>query len=184
MNKNTYMVVETAVLTAIAVLFELIATFVPIFQMPQGGRVSLVLLPVIIVTLRRGFLYGSISGFITGIVVFMLDGFFIHWGSIIFDYILAFSLVGVVAVFKKDVFKNNILKFILAITLASLIRYLIHSFSGVIFFSDFTDKNAWFYSFILYNLPYNLGSYLLSLVLGILIYPQFSKMLIDLNIDS
>lgn len=177
MNKNSYAIVETAVLTAIAVILEVLATVIPILQMPQGGRISLVLLPVIIVTLRRGFVYGSISGFITGIVVFMLDGFFIHWGSIIFDYILAFSLVGVVAVLKKDVFENNLIKFILAITITSVIRYLMHSFSGVIFFSDFTDSNSWYYSFILYNLPYNLGSYILMLVIGIALYPNFSKIL-------
>ena len=175
MKKTTYALVETATLTSIGVILEVIATAIPILQMPQGGRISLVLLPAIIVSLRRGFVYGSISGFILGIIVFMLDGFFIHWGSIVFDYFLAFTFVGVTAIFKKDAFKNNLLKFILAITIASLFRYLMHSFSGVIFFSDFTDKNAWFYSFVIYNLPYNLGSYILMLAVGVLLYPQIQK---------
>lgn len=177
MKKETYALVETAVLTAIAVLLEVLATFIPILQMPQGGRISLVLLPAIIVSLRRGFVYGTISGFIVGIVVFMLDGFFIHWGSIIFDYFLAFSLVGLTAIFKKDAFKNNLLKFILAITLASVLRYLMHGFSGVIFFGDFTEGDSWFYSFVVYNIPYNLGSYLLMLAVGIILYPQLNKIL-------
>lgn len=175
MTKNTYAIVETATLTAIGVVLEIIATIVPILQMPQGGRVSLILLPIVLVSLRRGYIYGMISGFISGLVVFMLDGFFIHWGSIIFDYFLAFTLVGFTAVFKKEVFKDHVVKFILAITLASVIRYLMHSFSGVIFFGEFTERNSWEYSFILYNLPYNLGSYILMLITGILLYPQLPK---------
>lgn len=172
MNKKTYIIVETAVLTVIGVLLEIFAAIIPLLQMPQGGRISLVLLPVIIASLRHGYLYGCISGFIIGIVVFMLDGFVIHWVSIIFDFFLAFTLVGLVAVFKKNAF-NDVKKFIFAITLAFLIRYLMHSVSGVIFFSDFTDSNAWFYSFILYNLPYNFLSYLFMLLVGIMIYPYF-----------
>lgn len=175
MAKNTYAIVETATLIAIGVVLEIIATIVPILQMPQGGRVSLILLPVVLVSLRRGYIYGFIAGFISGLIVFMLDGFFIHWGSILFDYFLAFTLVGLTAVFKKDAFENNIVKFILAITLASIIRYLMHSFSGVIFFGEFTNKNSWEYSFILYNLPYNLASYIFMLIVGILLYPQFLK---------
>lgn len=174
-KKQTYALVETSTLIAIGVILEVLATFIPVFQMPQGGRVSLVLLPIILISLRRGYLYGIISGFIMGLVVFMLDGFFIHWGSIIFDYFLAFTLVGLVSVFKKEAFNNNIIKFILAITMASIIRYLMHSFSGVIFFGDFTSKGEWFYSFVLYNLPYNFLSYILMLIVGIMLYPMFPR---------
>ncbi len=181
MNKKTYQIVETSILIAIGVIFEVFATFIPIFQMPQGGRVSIVLLPVIIISLRRGFFYGFISGVITGFFVFMFDGFFIHWGSIVFDYFLAFSLISIVALLKKDALESNIFKFILSITIASIIRYLMHSFSGVIFFGDFTDKDVWFYSFIVYNLPYNLGSYILMLIVGLAIYPSFKQIMPDLD---
>ncbi len=177
MNKKTLKLTETSILIAFAVVLDLLSRVIPLFQMPQGGFVSLVLLPVIVVSLRHGFLYGFISGFVLGIISFMLDGLVIHWGSIIFDYVLAFSLVGLSAIFKKNALKGNLVNFILAITLASLARYLMHGISGVVFFSEYAgDINVYFYSFIVYNLPYNLVSYLFMVVSGIIIYPSFKQL--------
>ena len=92
--------------------------------------------------------------------------------------ILAFGLVGITAAFKKDALDEKISKFILALTVASVIRYLMHSLSGVIFFSEFAEgKNVILYSFVLYNLPYLGISYLVSLIVGILIYPSLNVIL-------
>ncbi|NLN50801.1 MAG: energy-coupled thiamine transporter ThiT [Acholeplasmataceae bacterium] len=178
MNKEVLKLTETSILVALAILLHMIGLFVPLFQMPQGGFISLVLLPLVIVSLRHGYLYGFLSGIVAGIIITTFDGFVIHWGSLIFDYILAFGLVGITAAFKKDALDKKISKFILALTVASVIRYLMHSLSGVIFFSEFAEgKNVILYSFVLYNLPYLGISYLVSLIVGILIYPSLNVIL-------
>ncbi len=168
---------EASILTAIAVLFELLGRSIPIFAMPQGGIVSLVLLPAVIVSLRHGYVYGFISGFVIGLFVFLLDGgVLLHWGSLIFDYFLAFTLVGLTAVFKKKAFDDKPYKFIIAITVASLIRFSFHVASGILFFKEFAEGHYVTYS-ILYNIPYNLVSYLLMIVLGVMIFPVLKLLL-------
>ena len=99
----------------------------------------------------------------------MLGGFWIHWASIIFDYSLAFTFIGFAGIFKKTALTNNT-HFVLGIVLGGFSRYLVHSIAGVIFWSEFAgDFNPYFYSFIVYNLPYMAGSILLCIVVGLMI---------------
>lgn len=178
MKKDVLSLVETSILVAIAIAFDFLSKLIPGNSMPQGGSVSIVLLPLVIIAYRHGFIHGFIGGFIYGFYNFLMDGYAFHWGSFIFDYGLAFILVGMAAIFKKDALKGNILNFVLGLLLASFLKYLMSSLSGVLFFSEYAgDLNPWFYSFIIYNLPYNALSLLFILMMGVVIYPSLVKVL-------
>ena len=164
---ETRRLVEVGIFVAIAIVLELISTLIPFLHMPQGGSISLGMLPIFIIAYRFGVKEGVIAGFVFGIVNFILSGYAIHWGSIFFDYMFAFSALGIAGLFKKTALSNNF-SFIAGIALGGFLRYVFHGLSGVIFFSSYAgDFNPWFYSFIVYNLPYMLASIILVIIVGI-----------------
>ena len=172
--KETKRITEIAVLIAIAGVLEAISTFIPFLHMPQGGSASLGMLPIFFIAYKYGVKDGLIAGFIFGIINFGLGGFVIHWGSIIFDYFLAFTVLGFAGVFKDSALQSN-KGFIKGILLGGFLRYLMHSLSGVIFFSQFAGtEGAFIYSFIFYNLPYMAISIALCIGIGLTIKDRIS----------
>ncbi|HEY8395526.1 MAG TPA: ECF transporter S component, partial [Bacilli bacterium] len=162
-NKEIIKITETAILSALAVVLQLISTVVPILKMPQGGSLSLSMLPIVVLALRRGIKYGVIGGLILGLLNMAVDTalgtFSLHWGSLFLDYLVACGLLGIAGIFQKK--REKTVYLILAIALSGFLKYLSHSFSGVLFFAEYAkelgyETPAWifFYSFIYYNLPY------------------------------
>ncbi len=167
--KETKRITEIAVLISIAAVLEAISTFIPFLHMPQGGSASIGMLPIFIIAYKYGIKDGMIAGFIFGIINFAIGGFLIHWGSIFFDYIFAFSVLGLAGFYKDDAFTNN-KSFIKGILIGGFLRYLMHSLSGVLFFSQYAGtEGAFIYSFIFYNLPYMSISILLCIIVGLAI---------------
>lgn len=156
--------VETAILVALAVVLDLLCKLIPFFNMPQGGHISLSMLPIIVIGFRRGWKFGLAGGFIYAIMNFLMDGVFWHIGSIFFDYLIPFTLLGLSG-FVKEAGKSK-WKIIIVILVVCTIRYVSHGLSGALFFAEYAyipeelgwsvSANAlpWVYSFIIYNLPY------------------------------
>jgi len=164
-------IAEGAIFAALAVVLSLMSKLIPFLELPQGGSFSLSMLPLFIYGFRRGISAGAIMGFVYGLVNFITDGFIIHWGSLFFDYLIPFSLVAASAgLFMNGAKKSSYKHIVLGVLLGGLLRYIMHGFSGVIFFGEFTEGNSWFYSFILYNLPYmavsTIGSLIFTLILA------------------
>ena len=167
--KETKRITEIAILIAIAAVLEAISTFIPFLHMPQGGSASIGMLPIFLIAYKYGIKDGMIAGFIFGVINFALGGFLIHWGSIFFDYLFAFSFLGLAGIYKESAFNNN-KSFIKGILIGGFLRYLMHSLSGVIFFSQYAGtEGAFIYSFIFYNLPYMAISIFLCIIIGLAI---------------
>lgn len=164
-------VAEASVMAALAVVLSLVSKMIPGLQMPNGGSFSLSMLPLFVFALRRGSFAGLVTGAVYGLVNLLTDGLILHWGSIFFDYILPFALLtGVAGLFKKQAEKGLVIFTVLAVILGGLVRYVFHGLSGVIFFAEYADgANPWFYSFIIYNLPYMLVSTVGSLVIIVIL---------------
>jgi thiamine transporter len=101
-------------MVALAVLLDFLFKAIPFMEMPTGGSFSLAMMPVILNGYRNGTKWGIISGICYAVINFMIDGFWWHWGSIFFDYLIAFGILGLSGLFK------NIL-----INLAVLIKMLL-----------------------------------------------------------
>ena len=86
MKKTELKLAESAILVALAIVLDITSKMIPVLQMPQGGSISLALLPLVILSLRNGYKYGFLGGMTFGIVNFLMDGYAFHWGSFIFDY--------------------------------------------------------------------------------------------------
>jgi thiamine transporter len=170
----------SSALVAIAFALELFIKFVlPMFNMPFGGNfIGLSMLPMVIVGFLYGFKYGVIAGFVYGVFEVLLapSGYIVGW-SFLLDYLIGFTAYGLTGLF---VGKLKSVKFVvIGVLLAGFVRYLSVSIAGVIFWSETANFDAVVYSFVYYNLGYNLSTTVITLALLILI----RKRIILLNDD-
>ena len=154
--------VEGAVAAALASILSLIV----LYRLPQGGSVTLAsVVPIWIVSLRRGALIGAVSGLTLGVLNFLQNPQVIHPVQPFLDYPLAFACLGIAGLFPSRPITGAIL--------SVCARFGCHFLSGVIFFSSYADaaeKGAVIYSFI-----YNLSSVLPDLVLALLLYSLLQR---------
>ena len=176
--KNTRVLVEVAILVAMAFVLEIAFSFLP--AMPQGGRVSLSILPIIVIGWRSGPYAGIIGGVVYGLLNLMLDGVLYHWGSFFLDYTVAFGIIGLSAFVRKAGI-DNVFGFGLAIFVGYVLRFFSHVLSGVLLFSEYAgDQNVWAYS-MGYNITYLLPAFLLTLVVGVIVYFPLRTLEINQN---
>ena len=124
-----------------------------------GGSIDLVMIPLIIFAMRSNLGWGVGAGLVFGVLKFIFaNGTAINWISIIFDYGVAYAMVGLAGVFHRH-FKLMPL----AALLGCLARFAIHFLSGVTVYAQYlpeefmgVDKP----SVALYSLLYN-GTYML-----------------------
>lgn len=158
-KKNLYWLVESAVMVALAAVLEWASKMI-IPEMPFGGQITVVsMLPVILV----GWKYGVGKGLVTGIIysfvqmalgvktisAMILPASEDYLGSVgnvifmfIFDYILAYTVLGLSAMYKKVIKKNAISLALGAFTVLAL-RYACHIVSGYILFGAWAE---WFFT--------------------------------------
>lgn len=185
-SKELKRVVLASILAAIAVVLGIIVKYTPglNLEFPNGGSVfGFYILPLTLIGLLLGYRYAILGGLVYGIVSWLLDGYFYHWGSIFLDYLIPFTLVAVSgAIFhKKGVQRIDYI--IYAFLIGFALRWISHGLSGVLFFGEYAPEgtNPWFYSFILYNLPYTASSASISLVLALILRPTLKELTKGLN---
>jgi thiamine transporter len=159
MQGRTRVMVEIALSVALAAVLN---TF-KVFVMPMGGSVSLSMLPIFVLALRRGLCPGMAAGAVYGIVDLMFGPVVVNWAQFLLDYPLAFGMVGAAGtlspLWRSAVARGRTATAVWsvalpAIVLGSLARFSMHWLSGVVFFSQFAgDQAVWLYS-LLYNGAY------------------------------
>jgi thiamine transporter len=144
--------VEIGVMVGIAAVLN----FFKLFEMPQGGSVSLEMIPIFIIALRWGAPAGFTAGTLFGVVQLLLGAKIYYPMQAILDYPAAFACLGIAGLFPRYPY--------LGLTLGSAGRFLAHVLSGVIFFAQWTPEgmNVWHYS-LGYNLTYILPELLISM---------------------
>ncbi len=180
MNKSIRVMCETAIFVALAVLLDWLFKMIPFLDMPAGGSLSIAMLPIILIGFRNGTKWGIIGGLCYAVINFFLDGRFWHLGSIFFDYIFAFGVLGLTGLFKKK--GQKVGWYVFAIVFVCFLRYLCHSLSGVLFFASYAEDwfienpnsfavgSAFLYSFVIYNLPYMLASTVATVIIALGLY--------------
>lgn len=167
MNRTRLLtLIETALLTAMAyVLGELQFSF-----HPQGGGISLVMLPIAILAFRRGVLAGLVSGLLVGLLK-LPGGYILVPTQAILDYPLPFMLLGLAGIFVANKNKSPLFLYIIGIVVAGLLRGLSHVLSGAIFFAEYAWEGwgAWTYS-IVYNCTYIIPEIILTVIVVSIFY--------------
>jgi thiamine transporter len=150
-NNNVSLLTEIAIMAALSLILGLIK-FNGVW--PQGGSVSLEMVPIFLMAFRRGLKAGVFTGLVVGLLQLLVNPYIVHPAQLILDYPLAFALAGVAGAFAPSIYQNKAKRSVLMVTgilIGCILRLASHVFSGVIFFSEFAEEmNVWLYS-IMYN---------------------------------
>jgi len=148
----------------IALTFVLKDLLPPVYQLPQGGSITLAgMVPLIWFALRRGWRLGILAGGIYGLVHVAMGGYVIDPIQALLDYPLAFGVLGVAGFFRKYP--------MLGVGTGIIGRFVFHFISGIVFFSIYAPAGMHpaVYSAI-YNGSYLIGEFLISaIVIDILV---------------
>lgn len=171
-NQKVKMLVEMAVSIAIALVLNKLS-----FPLPQGGSISLEMLPIIIVSFRWGVGAGFMTGLAEGLLQLLFGATIVHPAQLIIDYPLPFALVGLAGLFKTALdAKGAGVKIFLGTLLGGILRFLCHLISGVVFFGQYAPEgqNVWIYSTI-YNGTYMIPSILVCIIVLLAIRKPLAK---------
>ena len=167
---------EGAIMLALAQVLG----YIKLWQLPNGGSVTLSMLPIFVFCIRWGFGPGLLVSFAFGLLQLFLDvAYSAGWQSIIGDYLLAFTvlgLAGLVARRKNGVFTGTLI--------AGFARFLVHYVVGATIWAAYmpdtffglTMHSPWFYS-LLYNLAYMLPNIAITLLVFAVAYKPLNKYL-------
>ena len=165
---------EGAVMVALAQILG----YIKLFSLPNGGSITLNMLPIFIFCARWGFGPGMLASFSLSLLQLLLDGAYAWgWQSIIGDYIVAYSVLGLAGLFhgRKNgfftgMFVGGFARFLVAWYVGAVVwgEYMPESFFGM------TMVSPWVYS-ALYNGSYLLINICLCLLLGLLLWKKLGR---------
>ncbi len=183
-QKSIAQIVISGMMLALAIAMEGISKCIPFFSWPLGGSVSITMVPLILVGLYCGPLYGVVISVLFGVFNFLLDGV-ISWTpnvtavilSLILDYVIGFGACGLSSIFRKKFFQKDRFACLYATLLCGSVRLVSSFFSGMIVFTTAFDYSstsglapAFTWAGFTYSLGYNAGYMLPSIALDILVF--------------
>ena len=178
MKRNSRLTLRALTEGAIFVALAQIIGYLKLFELPQGGSINLCMLPIFLFCARWGFGPGIIASFVFSLLQLFLDGAYAWgWQSMLGDYIVAFTVLGLAGLFSKQ--KNG---FFVGILVGSLARFLVHYVVGATVWAEYmpdtffgmTMHTPWFYS-ALYNGSYMVIDMILCLIVGLLLWKPLGK---------
>ena len=192
MKKNYVRIIsEIAMFASLAVVLDIIQGPLGDVMFANGGSIGIAMLPIFVVSYRRGSIPGLACGLIVSLVQ-MISGIWIYSaetsnqfiqvvGPIIqvaCDYVLAYTVVGVAGAFA-NMYKNTDKKY-LAIIIGCVVggfgKYLCHIISGVFFWpTEDWGLSSTAFAFV-YNGAYCIPNIIICTGLMVLLhkfYPRF-----------
>lgn len=180
-NKRLLMMVEIAIFVAIGLVLDKLTFTV----WAQGGSVSLVMVPIMLMAYRWGLVAGLTTGLLIGVLQMALGAYILHPVQALLDYGVAFTVVGLAAVVRnpiinaaKDVNKSKLATYlVIGSIIGGFFRWIAHTVAGAVFFAEYAgDQNAWIYS-IIYNGSYMLPATILTAVVCAILFTSAPKLL-------
>ncbi|MCI7741941.1 MAG: energy-coupled thiamine transporter ThiT [Clostridiales bacterium] len=178
MKTNTHLKLRALCEGAIFVALAQVISYLKFFELPQGGSITVGMLPIFLFCARWGFGPGMLASITYSLLQLLLDGAYAWgWQSMIGDYILAFSVLGLAGLFHKQKYGfftgtvvGCVARFLVAYVVGATIwaEYMPESFFGM------TMTTPWFYS-ALYNGSYMLIDMILCLAVGALLWKPLGK---------
>ncbi len=188
-NTKTLKLVEGAIMVALAVVLS----FIKFKFLPYGGSITLVsMLPIMVYSIRHGLSWGMLVSVVYALIQMFIDlGEVSSWGlsatmfvgCLAFDYIIAFSVLGLAGMFRN----KGVGGAVSGMVIAMLLRYISHIISGVVIFKSagaiwegLNIENSLLYS-MAYNATYMLPEIVFSIIVVVVLFsvPQTKKLLIN-----
>lgn len=174
-KSKTKMLCEAAIFLAVAQILS----YIKLYEFPNGGSIDCAMLPIILFAVRYGFGWGTLVGFVYGLLQYFLgNGIAIDWTSMVADYLIAYLLLG----FGAGLFRGRKYGVYWGTVCGGALRFLAHLVVGAIVWGKYmpdtffgmTMTNEWFYS-LLYNGSYMLPDICIVLILFALLYKPLNK---------
>lgn len=180
-SQRTQLIVEIALTAALAAVLSMFAVKLPINF--AGGTISLSMVPIFVLALRRGAIAGVLAGVLFGMADMLIEPFFIMPQQVFLDYIVAFAAVGLAglgsAAYNKALDRSQWLALLVAVpfmVLGGAGRFAAAWTSGVLFFGANAPAGqpVWLYS-IVYNLSYIVPSTIVCITAALLVLPVLER---------
>ena len=177
-TKNSHLALRALCEGAIMVALAQILGYLKIFELPQGGSITVAMLPIFLYCSRWGFGPGMLVSVVYSVLQLMFDGAYAYtWQAMIGDYLMAFSVLGVAGLFHKMRYG-----FFVGTVAGSVLRFVCHYVTGATVWGEWmpqeffglTMTTPWFYS-LLYNGSYMLIDMLIVIVVGMLAWKPLGK---------
>ena len=183
-RSQTQIMVECAMLIA----FATVLGFIPAYEMPQGGSVTVGgMAPLVIASLRHGKRWGLRTGLTYGIIQSILPRGIrnvlyaatlpAQLGVILLDYIVAYTLIGFACVFAAW-FKNRTAGACAGAAVTGFLRYICHFISGILIWGGWAPEGTpvWIHS-VTYNAAYMIPETIITVVTVGAVVKLFEKKL-------
>ena len=146
---------KSIALAGICVSLSFALSYIKLWDLPQGGSVTLVsFLPIMLFAYIYGAKKGLFVGFVYGLLQSLQDPYIIHPAQFLLDYPVAFAMAGFAGVLKNVNMKSPQLKFALSALIGGAMRYVAHVLSGAFAFGAYAlDAGA--SNVFTYSLAYN-----------------------------
>lgn len=149
-----------------------------------GGTISLEMLPILVLAIRRGVWPAVIAGAMWGIVDLIYEPYYVAPIQVLLDYPVAFAMLGL-AGFGSKGWKRLVSSDRIAAAEAYTVPWMIlgaagrfsaHFVSGIVFFGANAPKGqpVWIYS-ALYNLSYVVPSLIMCIVAALALLPVLER---------
>ncbi|MBK3495776.1 energy-coupled thiamine transporter ThiT [Viridibacillus sp. YIM B01967] len=186
MNKKRLLfLIEIAIFAAIGLILDQLS-----FKLwAQGGSISLVMVPIVLMAFRWGVSGGLITGFLIGLLQALIVPTIYTPVQGFIDYFLAFTVVGLAGVVRHKVFaaskqlnkKMMTLYIVLGTVLGGLLRYIAHTAAGIAFFGEYAGgENVYWYA-IVYNGTYMLPATILTAIVAVFLFTSAPRLLQQKN---
>lgn len=201
--RKTIVNIKKLVLSGVMVALATVLSFVQVYHLPQGGSITLCsMLPIMLLAYLLGTKWGLAAGFVHSVLQLLVGlgdlkgisgGALV--GSILLDYLLAFTVLGLAGIFR-NIIKHDGAAVTLGCLVAGLLRYLCSFLSGWILWGAYADANfspilagmtgntlACFYS-LAYNGSYMIPEIVITCIVAFIIMQTAGKQLKKLAGDT
>ncbi len=190
-NSNIRKLTTSAIMLALA----FILSYIKIIELPFEGSVTLLsMLPICLISIKYGLKWGIGTAFCYSWLQILQGGVF-TWGltpvmligSLMLDYVVAFTVLGLAGMFRK---KGRV-GICSGVAIACVLRFLSHFASGIVLWANYEQFIAfgkeWVNHPVLYSLCYN-GIYMLpemivttAAILLLTALPQIKRWIVPEN---
>ncbi len=167
-SKEVKFTTRMIVYGSVCISLSFVLSYIRLYKLPQGGSITPAsMLPMFLFAVMFGPIPGIIAGFAYGFLQYIQGGYVVHWAQFFLDYPLAFGLLGLAGLYRKNLVVSSFI--------GGMGRFFMHFLSGIIFFAEYAPEGT---PVALYSLIYN-GSFLgvdLLICAVVAFIPQISRL--------
>lgn len=157
---------------ALSIALSFVLSYVKMFEMPQGGSVTLAsMLPIMLFSAAYGVGPGLLAGAAYGLLQYLQGGWFVHPIQFLLDYPVAFALIGLAGLYKVLPKQWERWSLYAAMVIGALGRALSATLAGILYW----DTAPW--ASLVYNGTYLIPDTLICIVVAIFVGKRVMKIM-------